>query len=331
MRTALFTLAVLLVLVLGATAIYTVDRAEYVYVTQFGQHVATHDGASDGGLHVKLPWPVQSVQRLDRRLQYFDLPETELLTHDATGQTIDKTLTVVAYVCWRIADQQSVDWFIRRVGQPERAKTILGERIRSQLGAAIGRMKMDDLFSTDAGRVERNLQDLRDRLLNGPAVAESLQRRAHEDYGIDIVDIRLRRTNHPEAVRQAIFARIRSEREKKAAEYRSEGDKLAADIASAAERKARDIRSEARATERKLKGQAEAEADHIRNQAHSKDPEFYAFLKKLEEYQRILGDNKTMLLLSSHRDLFDLLFQPPRPGTPPAAVTSKNGGARTGQ
>src|SRR5581483_8163699 len=190
-------------------AVYTVDRAEYVYVTQFGQHVATRDGASEGGLHVKLPWPVQSVQRLDRRLQYFDLPETELLTHDASGQTIDKTLTVVAYVCWRIADKESVDWFIRRVGQPERAKTILGERIRSQLGAAIGRMKMDDLFSTDPGRVERNLDELRQRLLNGPNENESLKRRARDDYGMEIVDIRLRRTNHPEAVRQAIFARIR--------------------------------------------------------------------------------------------------------------------------
>src|SRR6266404_1226083 len=154
MRIALVATTMLLLLGLGATAVYTVDRAEYVYVTQFGQHIATRDGVTEGGLHAKLPWPVQSVQRLDHRLQYFDLPETELLTHDATGQTIDKTLTVVAYVCWRIADKDSVDWFIRRVGQPERAKTILGERIRSQLGAAIGRMKMDDLFSTDPGKVE---------------------------------------------------------------------------------------------------------------------------------------------------------------------------------
>ena len=139
------------------------------------------------------------------------------------------------------------------------------------------------------------------------------------------MDIRLRRTNHPEAVRQAIFARIRSEREKKVAEYRSEGDKLAADITSAADRKSRDIRSEARATEKKLKGQADAEADQIRNRAQGKDPEFYAFLKKLEEYQRILGDNKTMLLLSSHRELFDVLFQPPRPGAaaPNGVISSK--------
>src|SRR4051812_16839285 len=155
MRIAIPTIIVLLLVALGATAIYTVDRAEYVYVTQFGQHVATLDGAGDGGLHAKLPWPVQSVQRLDRRLQYFDLPETELLTHDPERKTIDKTLTVVAYACWRIDGRDGVDLFIRRIGTPEQARTILGERIRGQLGALLGRMRMDDLISTDTGRVEQ--------------------------------------------------------------------------------------------------------------------------------------------------------------------------------
>ena len=85
---------------------FTVDRTEFVYLTQFGRHVATYDGADDdqAGLHFRLPWPIQSVQRLDRRLQYFDLPGAELLTRDAKRNTIDKTLTIDAYVCWRIAD-----------------------------------------------------------------------------------------------------------------------------------------------------------------------------------------------------------------------------------
>src|SRR5437764_15460391 len=132
MRIFLIAAAVVLLGLLGLSSLYAVDRGDFVYVTQFGQFVAVHDGAADGGLHVKLPWPVQSVQRLDRRLQYFDLPETELLTHDAEGQTIDKTLTVVAYACWRIAGPESVDLFIRRLGTPERARTVLGERIRGQ-------------------------------------------------------------------------------------------------------------------------------------------------------------------------------------------------------
>jgi membrane protease subunit HflC len=322
MRILLGCIAVLLLVALGAwLSLYAVDRAEFVYVTQFGQHVATHDGLADGGLHTKFPWPIQTVQRLDRRLQYFDLPETELLTHDPEGKTIDKTLTVVAYVCWRIADTDSVDRFIRRMGTPERARTILGERIRSQLGALIGQMRMDDLINVDAEKVNRNVESLRHRLLTdrgidrGGAEVASLQELCRSDYGIDLVDVRLRRTNHPAAVREAIFDRIRSERNKKVADYQSEGARLAEDIKSDAERKARELLADAQAQEQKIKGAAETDADRIRNDAHGKDVEFYAFLKKLEEYQRILGDNKTMLLLSSHGDLFDVLFKPPRPAS----------------
>lgn len=307
MKTFLAIVVGLVVVSVALSAVYTVDRTEYVYVTQFGRHVDTRDGADDGGLHAKLPWPIQSVQRLDSRLQYFDLPETELLTHDPLGQTIDKTITVVAYVCWKVADRDSVDWFIRRVGRPEGARTLLGDGIRSQLGAAIGKMRMDDLFSEDPGRVDRTMTNLRDRVMS------EMQARARAEYGIDLVDIRLRRMNHPEAVRQAIFARIRSERQKKVADYQSKGQKEAENILSAADRKSQEIRAEASAKEKRLKGEADAEADRIRNQAHSKDVEFYTFLKKLEEYQRILGDNKTVLLLSSHRELFDLLYKPPSP------------------
>src|SRR5438552_10447203 len=104
---------------------------------------------------------------------------------------------------------------------------------------------------------------------------------------------------------------------------------------SDSDRKARQIAAEASAKEKRLKGEADAEADRIRNQAHSKDVEFYTFLKKLEEYQRILGDNKSVLLLSSHRELFDLLFNPPQgrngaqtPG--PVAGTPKQTSAAKG-
>ncbi len=301
------------------TSLFTVDRTEFVYLTQFGRPVATFDGASagDAGLHFKFPSPVQSVQRLDRRLQYFDLPGAELLTHDPRGKTIDKTLTVDAYVCWRIAGKDGVDRFIRTVGTAERARTVLSGRISSELGAAIGQMELDDLISVESGKVDRERERLRERLLHGASgEAAGLEERALSDYGVELVDIRLRRSNHPPAVREAIFDRIRSERNKKVAEYQSEGAKQAEDIKSAAERKVRETLADARAEEQRIKGEADATADRIRNQAYAKDAEFYAFLKKLEEYKRILGDNKSMLLLSAHRELFDLLFQPPRPGAP---------------
>src|SRR6266478_1457774 len=116
MRRTLIILAVLIVWSLSC--LFTVDQAEYAFVTQFGRPVAMLDGATAAGLHFKLPWPIQSVQRLDRRVQLFDLPPAELLTHDPQGGTIDRTLDVEAYVVWRIDGSAGVDRFLRTVGTP---------------------------------------------------------------------------------------------------------------------------------------------------------------------------------------------------------------------
>ena len=351
-RKLILLLAAVLVLavVVGSLSVFTVDRTEFVYLTQFGRPVAVFDGADDAqaGLHFRLPWPIQSVQRLDRRLQYFDLPGAELLTRDPRKNTIDKTLTIDAYVCWRVADRANVDRFIRKMGTIDHANSVLGQRLTSELGAAVGRMELDELISTDpdpavvaAGaiglpasplasaalpaaaeadpqnvprKVDVNRDGLRERLLDGGS--QPLRLTALEEYGIEIVDVRLRRTNHPPAVRQAIFDRIISEREKKSADYRSDGERRAADIKSESDRKVAEMRTQAEADALRLRGQADAEADRIRSDAARQDPKFYAFLNKLEDYKRILGDNKTMLLLSTHHEVFDALFNPPVPGAP---------------
>lgn len=335
MKKYLYPLIVVAVAIVGLRlSVYTVDAAEYAYVTLLGEHVATYDGAEDAtgaGLHFGWPWPTQSVQRLDRRLQQFDLPATELLTHDPEGKTIDKMLLVEAYVCWRIADQNAVDRFVQRIGTVERANAILEPRIRSELGAAIGQMRMDDLVSTEnvpgtgKTRVDLTVEGLHRRLL------DELKEPVRAEYGIELVDIRLRRFSHPDQVRASIFERIKSERYKKAAEYDSEGERQASDIVTKAEENARNMLARARADEVKLKGEADAAAMRIRNEAHQKDPEFYAFLKKMEKLQAVLGDNKTVLLLSTHRPLFEALFQPPRPPVEKKDLTpvapKKGGGA----
>jgi membrane protease subunit HflC len=321
------TVAVLIVaLFVLRLSLFTVDRAEYVYVTRFGRHVQTYDGANDAeaGLHLKWPWPVESVQRYDQRLQYFDLPGAELMTRDAQGNTIDRTLTVDAYVCWRIAGPGGVDQFVRSIGTPEGAKTILGQRINSAVGAEIGARELDDLISIKAtvppgiGMAPRwvdvKRDQLRTRLLDSGK--PPLKELAREEYGIELIDVRLRRINHSGSVRQAIFDRINSERQKKVADYESDGDKQAKEIQSASVRRVTEMRATADAEAVRLRGQADAEADRIRNEAQAKDPQFYSFLKKLDDYQKILGDNKTMLLLSTHRDLFDALFNPPKPTKP---------------
>jgi membrane protease subunit HflC len=319
-----FVAVLVLLLLAGAVvarlSVFTVDRTEFVYLTQFGRPVGTFDGAREdqAGLHFRWPWPVESAQSVDRRLQYFDLPGSELLTRDPKRNTIDKTLTIDAYVCWRVADAEGVDRFIRKMGSIDGANAVLRQRVGSELGAAVGKMELDDLISTDDGRVDAKRDELRARLLDGGA--QPLRQTAREQYGIEIVDIRLRRTNHPPAVRQAIFDRIQSEREKKSADYRSEGERRAMDIKSESDRKVSELRAEAEAEALRQRGLADAEADRIRSDAQRLDPQFYAFLKKLEDYQRILGDNKTLLLLSTHREIFDTLFQPPSPGGPAPPV-----------
>jgi membrane protease subunit HflC len=301
--------------IVAPMCVFTVDRTEYVYLTQFGKHLETFDGGNgeQAGLHFKWPWPIQSVQRLDRRLQYFDLPGAELLTRDPKRNTIDRTLTLDAYVCWRIADARGVDQFIRSVGTPVGAQSILGQRITSELGAEIGRMELDDLINTNPEKVDGAREQLRRRLLHGSASTASLEKQAEAEYGIEVVDIRLRRSNHPPAVRDAIFKRIESERSKKKAEYESEGEQLKQNIESEGKRRVEILKAEAEAQSRTLKNAADVEAERILNEAHKKDPQFFTFLKKLEEYQRILGDNKSTLLLSTHRELFDVLFNPPMP------------------
>jgi membrane protease subunit HflC len=360
MRKALFVVVIILLLVLLRMSFFTVDGTELVYVTELGQHVATYDGGDsehDAGLHWRWPWPIQVVQRLDRRLQFFDLPVTEVLTRDEQQprgpahlvaqtlgaqnavspgsaalaqlliaireadtlavQRIGKTLVVETYACWRIAGTNDLDRFIRRIGTPEQARTILTQRINSQLSALLAKKTLGDLISTRAGQVETTLAELHRKLVH------DARDEVRKEYGIDLVDVRLRRFNHPEAVREANFQRIRSERAEMAEKISSKAATEASNIVQQAEEEARRKLAQARFEEETLRGQADAEATLIRNQAQVRDPELYVFLKKMEKLHNILVENKTLLLLSTHRSLFDLLFQPPYPNGAAQATQGK--------
>jgi modulator of FtsH protease HflC len=309
MRKLLLIVGLLLVaLVAVRMCFFTVDPTEFVYVTELGRPVATYDGGdneNDAGLHARWPWPVQSVTRLDRRLQFFDLPAVELLTPDPKGEAVDIRVTVEAYACWRIKDRDAVDLFLRRIGTPDRARTILGQRITDRLGAAVAGTPVTQLLSTDPGKVEAKMEEMRRQL------TEDLQPHA-EKYGIELVDVRLRRFNYSDSVREKIFERIRSERTLMAERHRSEGKREAQDIRSKADAEARDILAKARYEEETTKGTAETEAVRIRNAAHAQDPELFALLKRMEKLSSVLGDGKSVLLLSTHRAVFDALFQQPK-------------------
>ena len=317
-----FMLVVMLPLFLilwGQSALFTVDQSEFAYRTRFGDPRAIYDGSTEAGLHLKWPWPFESVQRIDRRLQVFDLPAIESLTRDPMNRTVDKTLAVDAFVCWRIPDAKAVDAFVRSVGSPEQAKRVLGPRISGRLAAVISNMPIEDLISVATGaQIDKRMDKIRNQLLGTEGldgeviIGDQLQDVARNKYGIEIVDIRLRRFNYPEAVRATIAERIRSERARKVADYESDGRKRATDIATTADREARMIDTKARAERQRIEGQADVDADLIRNQAHAKDRDFYTFLQKLKAYQNILSESRDVLLLSSRHELFDMLLKPPK-------------------
>lgn len=291
------------------SAFYAVDYAEFAYVTRFGKRVETFNGATDAGLHVKWPWPVDSVQRIDRRLQTFDLAAVETLTRDAATKSVDKTLAVDAYVAWKIPDAAAAERFVKAVGTPEQARRLLTPRVNGRLAAVIGSLPLDDLIAV----AEENAIDARSAKVRSAIHADGLAAKVLEDYGIEIIDLRLRRFSYPEAVRASIAERIRSDRAVRVAAYESEGRRKAAEIASLAEKDARTIEAEARARKTRIEGTADVEADRMRNDAHSIDPSFYAFLQKLRTYQALLSETRDVLLLSSRHPLFDLLLAPPKP------------------
>lgn len=311
-RTQLFVGLVLLI-IWGQSAFFTVDQAEFGYVTRFGDPTVTHDGKSDAGLHIKMPWPIDSVQRVDRRLQVFDLPPTEALTRDRLGRTVDKTIAVDAFVCWRVPDAKSADRFIRTVGTPEQAKRLLTPRLTGRLAAVISNLPLDDILKVgDAADADARSEKLRREVLIGEG-GVSLESTVLEEYGIELVEVRLRRFTFPEAVRASIAERIRSERQRKVADYQSEGNREYTRIVSEARRDAAKTIADAMAKKQRIEGEADAEADAIRNEAHAKDREFYAFLQKLNAYKSMLSESRDVLMLSGKHDLFDLLLSPPRP------------------
>lgn len=324
------------------TALYTVDYAEFVYVTRFGEPVAVHDGRTAAGLKVKAPWPVDSVLRLDRRVQAFDLPAVESLTRDPVNRTVDKTLAVDAFVTWRIPDAAAADRFVKVVRTPEQARKILAPLVNGRLAAAISTMPLDDLVSVpDAGAglaavagagvvagaddaairaadlaaLDARAERVRRRLL-GDDAADGLRARALAEYGIEVLDVRVRRFAYPEAVRGSIAERIRSERARKVADYESDGRQRAAKITTDAAAAARRTEDDAAARRTRIEGEAKAEAARVRGAAYAQDPEFAAFVEKLQAFQAMVADTRDVLLISTRHPLFDLLRGPPAKSPP---------------
>lgn len=314
--------AAVAVIAILASCLLFVDEMEYVIIERLGQIQSgrIYDRPDDRGLHLKWPWPIETVRRFDRRVQLFDPPGRELFTRDK------KNITVDAYVCWKIAapttddqtDRPAVQ-FYRSLGDLAVAEARLDARIRPVLNTQISRYDLSQLLGVsdssagpqDAspGLLETIADDVRRAVMQPADRDDSLRER----LGIEVVDVRIKRLNLPLGNRQAVFERMKSERRKWADEYRTRGMTENKVIRSQADRQYNQILARARADAERTRGEAQAQAIAELNRAHTADPEFYRHLRTLDVYRKILNE-KTTLVLSSSSNLLRMLTEGIPPG-----------------
>lgn len=287
-------IAVLMAIIVLAGIPFVVDAGQCAVRTRFGRPVEV---IREGGLHFRVPF-IDDVTRLDARLLYFDPPTSEFLTEDK------KNVVISSYVVWRIEDPLR---FLQKLFTRENAEARLGDLVASELGTALGRVPFSRLVSAAAG--EARLAQ------TSAAIADRVRTRAAEDYGVRVVDVGVRRLAFPEQNQEAVFNRMRAERERIARGFRSEGEEQAIKIRAEADQERTRLLAEAYRTAAELKGKGEAEAARIYAEAVSKDPDLYRFLRTLESYDKVL-DEKTTLILPGDSRLLRLLTE----GPPPAAA-----------
>lgn len=277
---------VVLALAFVFRTLYIVRETEYVLVTEFGKPLYT---LGDAGLHVKWFW--QSATALDRRTRIYNPRPSEFLTRDK------KNVVIEPYVAWRIDDPKR---FVETVGDEVSTEMRLHDVVWSGLAAALGQQDLEALVSPTADSVRTG--DVLDRLTDATGAS------ALKLYGVRVLDVRIRRLNLPEQNKQAVFARMRAERERIARQYRAEGEEQALRIRADADRQKEEILSTAYRDAEKIRGEGDAASTRIYSQAYSKNPRFYKLLRTLESYKKIL-DDKTTAILSSDSELLRVLMK----------------------
>ena len=272
-------------LLLAWSALFTVRETEFAFVTQFGKPIRT---VTEAGLNVKVPL-VHQVRYYDRRLRVYNPPRSEFLTRDK------KNLSIDSYALWQIADPET---FVKTVVNERAAEMRLHDLVWSRLAATIARLDLEEIVSTAPEIVQT--EQVLDRL------AEESGTEALEDYGIRVVDVRLKRLNLPEQNKQSVYARMRAERERIARQYRAEGEEQALRIRAEADRKREEILATAYKEAETTKGEGDAEAARIYGAAYSRNQSFYKLTRTLEAYRKAL-DEETTVILSADSELLRLM------------------------
>jgi membrane protease subunit HflC len=267
--------AVVVVLILVLSAAFTVRQSEQALVLQFGNPVRVE---REPGLKFKVPF-IQNVEYFDRRILDLDPPVQEVLLAD------QKRINVDSFARYRIVDPLL---FRQRALTDANFRQIFGGRINSVLRTEVARVGLAEVLS-----------DQRDELM--ARIADQM-RAAAPEFGVEVVDLRIGRTDLPEATSQAVFNRMRSARVAQAAQLRAEGEQQKARIQAEADRERTVILAEATRQAQIQRGLGDAERTLALNQAYSKDPEFFDFFRSLEAYSA-LGAGTT-LVLTPESDFF---------------------------
>ena len=299
---------VVLGLIVLRQSLYIVDETEQVIILRFNEVIKTHQAP---GLFVKAPF-VDTVVTFDKRILRIDAPAASMPDKEKQNLRIDsyarykivdpvqfrKTLQTEINASSRLGD--IVTSTLRdRVALRDRFEIIGSEPIIDELGNPVEDEEGLPLFE---GRDTRN-QILAEVLQGVRSLTQD------QDFGIEIIDVRIKRADFPESVTPSIFTRMRAERNRIATRFRAEGEEEDLKIRAVANRNREVILAEAEQRSNEIRGEGEAEAIKILAEALNRDPDFFAFRRSLEAYQRFLGD-QDKIILSSEEDLFKFLSAP---------------------
>jgi membrane protease subunit HflC len=270
---AAFTLVVLF------SVLYTVHQTQQALVFQFGQ---IKSAVREPGLHMKMPF-IQNVRLIDKRILEVDFPPTEYIAAD------QKRLVVDAFARFQIVDP--VKYFqSTQTEDAEGGRRLLRPILDSEIRTILARQPFSDILSGKRAEMMVRIRDIVDAKSRG--------------YGIEVVDVRIRRADLPDANSQAVFRRMQTEREQEAKLIRATGEERAREIRATADKNVTIVLAEARRDSEILRGYGDACRNNIYANAYEADPDFFAFYRSMQAYERALRDGKTSLVLSPDSDFF---------------------------
>lgn len=269
--------------IVGYSAIFTVYQTRQALVVRLGEPIRV---VNEAGLHFKIPF-IDNVIYVDKRILDLENPAQEVIASD------QKRLVVDAFARYQIVDPLR---FYQAVGTVQSANAQLAQLLNSALRRVLGESSFQALVRDDRSALMGRIR-------------EQLDREA-ERYGINVVDVRIRRADLPEQNSQAVYQRMQTERQREAAEFRAQGSQRAQEIRSRADRDVTVLIAEATSKSEQIRGEGDAERNRIFAEAFSRDADFFSFYRSMQAYEAGLRHNDTRMVLTPDSDFFRYFGNP---------------------